>query len=153
MSTSSRRLLRRPQKAGRCAFRPASSTHSLDVLQLPTHTRCGEGNNRGSSSGPKPTTVRRRSPCSHRGYSTKDMCGSSSGGCVKTSASPVHPSMWRSDLGRSGRGSEQFCRRNGSTLMYFFGSPSDPNGLWRSLVAHLTGGQGVAGSNPVSPTF
>ena len=85
-----------------------------------------EGNNRGSSSGLKPTTVRRRSPCSHRGYSTKDMCGSSSGGCVKTLASPVHPSMWRSDLGRSGRRSEQFCRRNGSTLMYFFGSPSDP---------------------------
>jgi hypothetical protein len=28
----------------------------------------------------------------------------------------------------------------------------DGNGLWRSLVAHLTGGQGVAGSNPVSPT-
>ena len=26
-------------------------------------------------------------------------------------------------------------------------------GLWRSLVAHLTGGQGVAGSNPVSPTI
>lgn len=26
------------------------------------------------------------------------------------------------------------------------------NGLWRSLVAHLTGGQVVAGSNPVSPT-
>ena len=25
-------------------------------------------------------------------------------------------------------------------------------GLWRSLVAHLTGGQGVAGSNPVNPT-
>src|SRR3954447_19973211 len=25
-------------------------------------------------------------------------------------------------------------------------------GLWRSLVAHLMGGQGVAGSNPVSPT-
>ena len=25
-------------------------------------------------------------------------------------------------------------------------------GLWRSLVAHLTGGQGVAGSNPVVPT-
>lgn len=29
---------------------------------------------------------------------------------------------------------------------------SDGIGLWRSLVAHLTGGQGVAGSNPVSPT-
>ena len=28
----------------------------------------------------------------------------------------------------------------------------DRSGLWRSLVAHLTGGQGVAGSNPVSPT-
>ena len=27
------------------------------------------------------------------------------------------------------------------------------DGLWRSLVAHLTGGQGVAGSNPVSPTM
>ena len=26
------------------------------------------------------------------------------------------------------------------------------NGWWRSLVAHLTGGQGVAGSNPVHPT-
>ncbi len=26
------------------------------------------------------------------------------------------------------------------------------NGLWRSLVAHYTGGVGVAGSNPVSPT-
>lgn len=26
------------------------------------------------------------------------------------------------------------------------------DGLWRSLVAHLTGGQVVAGSNPVSPT-
>jgi hypothetical protein len=25
------------------------------------------------------------------------------------------------------------------------------NGMWRSLVAHLTGGQGVAGSNPVIP--
>src|SRR5690606_41148853 len=29
---------------------------------------------------------------------------------------------------------------------------ADCHGLWRSLVAHLTGGQGVAGSNPVSPT-
>ena len=26
------------------------------------------------------------------------------------------------------------------------------NGLWRSLVAQLTGGQGAAGSNPVNPT-
>ena len=26
-------------------------------------------------------------------------------------------------------------------------------GAWRSLVAHLTGGQGVAGSNPVAPTI
>ena len=26
------------------------------------------------------------------------------------------------------------------------------HGLWRSLVAHYTGGVGVAGSNPVSPT-
>ena len=34
-----------------------------------------------------------------------------------------------------------------NTLSY-----SSCHGLWRSLVAHLTGGQGVAGSNPVSPT-
>ncbi len=26
-------------------------------------------------------------------------------------------------------------------------------GVWRSLVARLTGGQKVAGSNPVTPTF
>ena len=26
-------------------------------------------------------------------------------------------------------------------------------GLWRSMVAHLTGGQGVAGSSPVNPTI
>lgn len=26
------------------------------------------------------------------------------------------------------------------------------NGIWRSLVAHLTGGQGVAGSSPAIPT-
>ena len=26
------------------------------------------------------------------------------------------------------------------------------SGLWRSLVAHLAGGQGVVGSNPASPT-
>ena len=25
-------------------------------------------------------------------------------------------------------------------------------GAWRSLVAHLTGGQGVGGSNPLAPT-
>ena len=25
-------------------------------------------------------------------------------------------------------------------------------GAWRSLVAHLTGGQGVVGSNPAAPT-
>ena len=29
---------------------------------------------------------------------------------------------------------------------------SEDIGMWRSLVAHLTGGQGVAGSNPVIPT-
>ncbi len=32
------------------------------------------------------------------------------------------------------------------------GDPGRQLGLWRSLVAHLTGGQVVAGSNPVSPT-
>ena len=37
------------------------------------------------------------------------------------------------------------CRYDGQVVL-------DDSGLWRSLVAHLTGGQGVAGSNPVSPT-
>ena len=34
-----------------------------------------------------------------------------------------------------------------------YGSPCGDDGLWRSLVAHLTGGQGVVGSNPASPTI
>src|SRR5699024_12585235 len=29
---------------------------------------------------------------------------------------------------------------------------AEADGLWRSLVAHLTGGEGVVGSNPASPT-
>ena len=33
-----------------------------------------------------------------------------------------------------------------------FGRRAGAFGTWRSLVAHLTGGQGVAGSNPVVPT-
>ena len=40
----------------------------------------------------------------------------------------------------------------GTIVKLFRGSPKSHNGLWRSLVAHLTGGQGVAGSNPVNPT-
>jgi hypothetical protein len=31
-------------------------------------------------------------------------------------------------------------------------APRRGNGTWRSLVAHLTGGQGVVGSNPAVPT-
>ena len=38
---------------------------------------------------------------------------------------------------------------NGRRYQYYYNSL---NGWWRSLVAHLTGGQGVAGSNPVQPT-
>src|SRR5699024_625093 len=32
------------------------------------------------------------------------------------------------------------------------GCAHDDHGTWRSLVAHLTGGQGVVGSNPAVPT-
>ncbi len=32
-------------------------------------------------------------------------------------------------------------------------APCGPVGAWRSLVAHLTGGQGVGGSNPPAPTI
>ena len=41
------------------------------------------------------------------------------------------------------------CRYDGRVA---FSGIAEGIGLWRSLVAHLTGGQGVAGSNPVSPT-
>ena len=37
-------------------------------------------------------------------------------------------------------------------MLIFFLLRLSSNGWWRSLVAHLTGGQGVAGSNPVHPT-
>jgi hypothetical protein len=40
------------------------------------------------------------------------------------------------------------CRYDGQVAS----EESDGIGMWRSLVAHLTGGQGVAGSNPVIPT-
>ncbi len=43
----------------------------------------------------------------------------------------------------------RYCSRAGPAR----GNPrSTTIGTWRSLVAHLTGGQGVAGSNPVVPT-
>ena len=51
---------------------------------------------------------------------------------------PVHPLCLSGCLGR-GNTKKSFLRNR---IL----------GLWRSLVAHLTGGQGVAGSNPVSPT-
>ncbi len=35
---------------------------------------------------------------------------------------------------------------------YYKQAVKTDSGTWRSLVAHLTGGQGVAGSNPVVPT-
>lgn len=59
----------------------------------------------------------------------------------RRSDSPAPPISWRfgSALGAWGNLIEH-PRSGGS-------------GLWRSLVAHLTGGQGVAGSNPVSPTI
>jgi hypothetical protein len=41
---------------------------------------------------------------------------------------------------------------NSGAMYSSFCSETVSSGLWRSLVAHLTGGQGVAGSNPVSPT-
>ena len=37
--------------------------------------------------------------------------------------------------------------------VFFPGPVCRVAGMWRSLVAHLTGGQGVAGSNPVIPTL
>jgi hypothetical protein len=39
-----------------------------------------------------------------------------------------------------------------STALGCVGAREGVAGTWRSLVAHLTGGQGVAGSNPVVPT-
>ena len=55
------------------------------------------------------------------------------------------PSGTRPDSGSAPPAAVVFTRPFGE-------SSSTAFGLWRSLVAHLTGGQGVAGSNPVSPT-
>ena len=53
---------------------------------------------------------------------------------------------WR---GAQQREREQPLSRSGANLREWLAR----NGVWRSLVAHLTGGQGVAGSNPVIPTW
>ena len=62
-----------------------------------------------------------------------------------------HTGMAQRDQGQCGG---SIPRRHGAwgSLPSLPGSIWAAFGLWRSLVAHLTGGQGVAGSNPVSPT-
>ena len=47
---------------------------------------------------------------------------------------------------------ELFCSRLSQAWNSAWSTDKIEYGLWRSLVAHLTGGQGVAGSNPVNPT-
>ena len=45
------------------------------------------------------------------------------------------------------------CTAPGRVVEFSLLPAGSKNGWWRSLVAHLTGGQGVAGSNPVVPTM
>ena len=62
---------------------------------------------------------------------------------------PIEVGVRVREKGAKAEGAEARVR-----LLGFARLPGPPlaSGLWRSLVAHLTGGQGVAGSNPVSPT-
>ena len=61
------------------------------------------------------------------------------------STTPRHAMSPRVSAGRS-------LGVKGFTPLWSARTTKNPcHGLWRSLVAHLTGGQGVAGSNPVSP--
>src|SRR5689334_14778789 len=63
--------------------------------------------------------------------------------CLRAPGIPDRPEPYRPD---SGGGTPY------GSLHSALGEKPAGIGLWRSLVAHLTGGQGVAGSNPVSPT-
>ena len=49
------------------------------------------------------------------------------------------------------RGGCESCQPDQILLFWFFSYLFF--GMWRSLVAHTPGGRGVAGSNPVIPTF
>ena len=60
--------------------------------------------------------------------------------CHRTGRAPLGARYGREEGRGSAVASAGRCSTAGAT------------GTWRSLVAHLTGGQGVAGSNPVSPT-
>ncbi len=72
--------------------------------------------------------------------------------------SPSHPLPGPSRPRRTGAPGKGFVTTRESAVLFScaFGQGKTPGqagiGTWRSLVAHLTGGQGVAGSNPVVPT-
>ena len=64
-------------------------------------------------------------------------------------------SQWatgRGCVGFNGASTSRFSMRVVPEVVSFSALRRECHGLWRSLVAHLTGGQVVAGSNPVSPT-
>src|SRR5690606_14835251 len=71
---------------------------------------------------------------------------------------PARPGRVRGACGGSAavaeitRARARAAGRNTASAAVRSSRPHGADGLWRSLVAHLTGGQGVAGSNPVSPT-
>ncbi len=95
---------------------------------------------RGCCSRRRPTPARRGSSCSPPGSSRRATAGSSSGGCARTSTSRARRSRSRCGSGPGTAATAEVGWR-GTT------------GTWRSLVAHLTGGQGVVGSNPAVPTL
>ena len=113
----------------------------------------------------RPRPARRGSCSSPPASSRPATAASSSAGCARSSASRAPRS--RSPCGCA-RSASAGSRRHGIPISSG-GMPCAKvsfapavllrldfawasHGLWRSLVAHLTGGQGVAGSNPVSPT-
>ena len=145
---------------GRPASPPAGSTPSSASSSPPTRTPSAAASSRASSSRPRRRPARRGSCSSPPASSRRATAGSSSAGCARSSAStgtPIEVSVRvrekRPPLIPRVGGTAQWADSGGRPSCDKVSSlPKGAAGLWRSLVAHLTGGQGVAGSNPVSPT-
>src|SRR5699024_4635899 len=99
--------------------------------------------------------VRRRSSSSPPDSWRPAIAASSSACCARSSASTAARCASRCACGRRSNetsGDLPIWRFTAGAVIFRIGDGDGTGGLWRSLVAHCTGGAGVAGSNPVSPT-
>ena len=116
-----------------------------DAHRCHSAAQCAAASSRVSCSPPRPRPGHPPS-CSSRPASWRQAIGaSSSGGCAKSSGSWAPPST--SPYASASAGGPDPRTVKCRCLVRHSGI-----GTWRSLVAHLTGGQGVVGSNPAVPT-